>query len=561
MKRADPFEDSDAKKLQQDKLGELHAKMYTVLEQVFHHEDFREPQDEIISTLLLGRDVMAVLPTGKGKSLCFQLPSYILPGLTVVVSPLLALMKDQVDALNVLGVPATQISSSMTDSHNSSVLSSLIQDQIPYKMLYVTPERVAMPSFRSILSLLYEHGKLSLFAIDEAHCISQWGHDFRPDYRKLVSLKTEFPKVPMVALTATATPKVKADILEYLHLKDHAYFFTTFNRPEIRYEVREKSTLFMQDAIAYLRGQPANTCGIIYCQSRMGCEAFAAQLVSAGFNAAPYHAKLPVKRRRETQEAWTSGATDIVCATNAFGMGINKANVRFVIHETLPRTIEAFYQESGRAGRDGQPAASILYLNYSDFGMLKAFINSDDRNEKLKEGETAEAKRRRLEFKLEALGQMYTYGRTAECRRVYLLDYFGEKSDISLCGGTCDICGDVSGATIIKRSKDRPISTFFRPKPSGPPPKIESSGRDTFRNQFRAAIAQNMLVAPRKVMYLARREEDLIFKKYPENNLYRTEAKRRINEIVNSLDSLFNTDQLDEYSDEDDVVEVESVAV
>lgn len=551
---------AEAKRLQQEKSDQVRAEMYHVLETVFHHENFREPQDEIISAILERRDVMAVLPTGKGKSLCFQLPAYMLPGVTFVISPLLALMKDQVDALRALGIPAAQLSSSNTATQNDQILADLARLQVPWKLVYITPERIDNNIFRVTLRDLADRGQISLFAIDEAHCISQWGHDFRLSYTRLSYLKQTFPHVPMIALTATATPRVKEDIQQYLRLENHAYFFTTFNRPEIRYEVRWKNDDYLSNMVNYVKQQPSNTCGLIYCQSADKCTATANALVACGLSAAPFFAKMPVKRKREIQEDWTAGRIAIICGTTAFGMGINKANVRFVIHETMSRTVEGFYQESGRAGRDGQPALSLLYQSGGDYNMFKSFTHSDCQPRKGKEDDNPAARQQLLASKLRMLEAMFLYGKeSAKCRRAYLLNYFGEQSDPQLCSGTCDLCGHVSGKVYQPRPIERPVGSYFKPRPGaftaaelaepiGPPPNIDEAGRNTFRLKFRSVISQNMLVAPREVEFLARREEAAIFKQYPQNNLYRTEAQRRISKISKAGEPLYKRGELDEYS-------------
>ena len=551
---------AEAKRLQQEKADQVRAEMYHVLESVFHHENFREPQDEIISAILERRDVMAVLPTGKGKSLCFQLPAYMLPGVTFVISPLLALMKDQVDALRALGIPAAQLSSSNSVTQNDQILADLARMKVPWKLIYITPERIDNQVFRTTLRDLCDRGQISLFAIDEAHCISQWGHDFRLSYTRLSYLKQTFPHVPMIALTATATPKVKEDIQHYLRLENHAYFFTTFNRPEIRYEVRWKGDDYLSNMVNYVKQQPDNTCGLIYCQSADKCTAAANALVACGLSAAPFFAKMPAKLKREVQEDWTAGRIAIICGTTAFGMGINKANVRFVIHETMSRTVEGFYQESGRAGRDGQPALSLLYLSGGDYNMFKNFTHSDCQPKKGHESENPAARQQLLASKLRMLEAMFLYGKdSAKCRRVYLLNYFGEKSDMQLCSGTCDLCGHVSGKVYRPKQIERPVGSYFKPRPGaftaaelaepiGPPPTIDEAGRATFRLKFRSVISQNMLVAPREVEFLARREESAIFKQYPQNNLYRTEAQRRIVKISKAGEPLYKREELDEYS-------------
>lgn len=401
-----------------------------LLKQYFGFSSFRPLQKEIISDVLAGKDVFALLPTGGGKSLCFQLPALARPGLTVVVSPLIALMKDQVDALQAAGVPATYLNSSLAQGESRSRLRGLHNGE--FRLLYVAPERLMLSGFLEDL----KRWNVSLFAIDEAHCISEWGHDFRPEYRQLSKLRGLFPDVPMMALTATATARVRADILEQLHLRNPRTYVASFNRPNLTYRVAAKSEAYGQ-ILAFIR-ERRNESGIIYCQARKTVENLAAKLSEDGIRSAAYHAGLTPKQRALNQEAFLRDEVRVVCATIAFGMGINKPNVRFVIHYDLPRNIESYYQETGRAGRDGLPSECLLLFSPADRIKYSQFIEekTDPR-----EREVARAQ----------LEQMVHYAEDAQCRRVYLLNYFGEtylgektdsndSDDEPLNCGACDNC-------------------------------------------------------------------------------------------------------------------------
>ena len=381
--------------------GELRA----ALKNVFGFSSFRPLQEEIIRDVLEGKDVFALLPTGGGKSLCFQLPALILPGLTVVVSPLIALMKDQVDALQSAGVAATFLNSSLPAGESRPRLRGLHNGE--YRLLYVAPERLLLSGFLDDL----ERWKVSLFAVDEAHCVSEWGHDFRPEYRQLSTLRGRFPGVPMMALTATATGRVRQDIVEQLHLRSPACYTASFNRPNLTYRVSAKAGAYGQIQ-AFLKTRPRES-GIIYCQARKTAEQLADRLNADGIAAAPYHAGLEAVERSRTQEAFLRDEVRVICATIAFGMGINKPNVRFVIHHDLPRNIESYYQETGRAGRDGLPGECLLLFSPGDRMKYGRFI---DEKPDPKERETARAQ----------LELMVHYAECAGCRRAHLLNYFGE---------------------------------------------------------------------------------------------------------------------------------------
>ena len=376
-----------------------------LLKQYFGFTSFRPLQEEIIRDALAGRDTFALLPTGGGKSLCFQLPALVQPGLTVVVSPLIALMKDQVDALQAAGVPATFLNSSLAAGQSRERLRGLHNGE--FRLLYAAPERLMLSGFLSDL----QRWNVKLIAVDEAHCISEWGHDFRPEYRQLAQLRELFPSVPFMALTATATERVRADIVTHLKLREPRCYVASFNRPNLTYRVIAKNKPYDQ-LLDFLRARPKDG-GIVYCQSRKTAERVAANLTEDGVKARPYHAGLTPKERSEHQELFLRDDVRVICATIAFGMGINKPNVRFVVHYDLPKNIEGYYQETGRAGRDGLPSECVLLFSAGDVVKQTAFID-----EKPSPQEQQIAR--------EQLQQMVHYAECAGCRRRELLAYFGE---------------------------------------------------------------------------------------------------------------------------------------
>ncbi len=378
----------------------------SLLKQYFGFSGFRPFQENIIQDTLAGRDVFAVLPTGGGKSLCFQLPAMARPGLTVVVSPLIALMKDQVDALQASGVQATFLNSSLAAAEWRLRLRGLHAGD--YRLLYVAPERLMLPGFLEDLN----RWQVNLFAVDEAHCISEWGHDFRPEYRQISTLRSLFPKVPMMALTATATERVQTDILRQLRLTHPACYVASFNRPNLTYGVSAKAAAYRQ-VLAFVRGRHGQS-GIVYCQARKTAETLAARFAADGVAAAPYHAGLTAEQRSRNQEAFLRDEIRVVCATIAFGMGINKPNVRFVIHHDLPKNVESYYQETGRAGRDGLPSECLLLYSPGDRVKVGRFI---DEKPDAREREVARTQ----------LEQMVHYAEESACRRAFLLNYFGER--------------------------------------------------------------------------------------------------------------------------------------
>ena len=389
-----------------------------ILKRYFGHDAFRPLQEEIISESLDGRDVFALLPTGGGKSLCYQLPAILEEGLTVVISPLIALMKDQVDGLNANGIPATFLNSSLNKTEARKRYAKLFAGE--YTILYVAPERLTLSGFLDDL----KQWEVSRFAVDEAHCISEWGHDFRPEYRQLSNLRRLFPDLPFMALTATATDRVRTDILTQLRLKEPRTFVASFNRPNLNYQMETKQAVFQQ-ILKFVSSKPYES-GIIYCYSRKATESLADRLRQNGIEALPYHAGMTPLKRAENQEAFIRDEVKIICATIAFGMGIDKPNVRYVIHQDLPKNIEGYYQETGRAGRDGLPSDCILYFSPGDVAKQLQFI-ADKNNHKERDVATQQ------------LRQMVHYSESSECRRKVLLGYFSEEWTEGNCGN-CDNC-------------------------------------------------------------------------------------------------------------------------
>ncbi len=388
------------------------------LKKVFGFEAFRPNQEAIIENILNKKDVFAVMPTGGGKSLCYQLPARIMKGTIVVISPLISLMKDQVDAAAENGISAAFINSSLSPGEASAVYRRLRDHSL--ELLYIAPERFAIPGFQEILSAV----QVPLFAVDEAHCISEWGHDFRPDYLSLSGIAETFPDTPVAAFTATATKKVQEDIIGKLGLRSPFTVRASFNRPNLFYRVKAKRGLESQllEFLADHAGEP----GIIYRTTRDSVDALAGTLTDNGIKALPYHAGLTQKERKKNQEAFNRDEAGIIVATIAFGMGIDKSNVRFVIHADLPKNIEGYYQETGRAGRDGEPAECILFFGREDIPRIRYFIDRipDDRERAIA---------------TEKLYQMVRYASHNVCRRSHLLGYFGEDYGGESCNA-CDIC-------------------------------------------------------------------------------------------------------------------------
>ncbi len=387
------------------------------LKRVFGYESFRAPQDQIIDALMTGRDCFVLMPTGAGKSICFQIPAIIRPGVAIVVSPLISLMKDQVDGLRQNGVEAACYNSSLTSQEARQVLSDLGSGKL--KLLYVSPERLMMSEFQERLLTL----DISFFAIDEAHCVSQWGHDFRPEYVQLGSLRSKFEGIPFIGLTATADKVTREDVLLRLKLKNPAIFVSGFDRPNIRYTVVEKSQPLSQlDAFVQARSGDS---GIVYCLSRKRVDAITEYLQKKGISAAAYHAGYDATERSRVQEGFQKDEIQVVVATVAFGMGIDKPNVRYVVHYDLPKNMEGYYQETGRAGRDGLPSEALLLFGAGDIMSARRLIELGD-------NPTQKA------VELKKLNAMVEYAEAQVCRRRVILSYFGEYR-IGACDN-CDIC-------------------------------------------------------------------------------------------------------------------------
>ncbi len=392
---------------------------HNILFDVFGYKQFRDGQETVINELIAGRDALVVMPTGGGKSLCFQIPALVREGICIVVSPLISLMKDQVDTLRACGVAAAYLNSSLSYQEQNDIINSLHRGQL--KLLYVAPERLLRPDFIGRL----QHLPINLFAIDEAHCISSWGHDFRPEYAQLGNLKEYFPDIPLVALTATADHATQQDILQRLKLQDPLIEIRSFDRPNIEYLLIEKYRPLTQ-LFNYL-DQHKDESGIIYCTSRKRTEEIAGKLAAKGLNSRCYHAGLPLEERQNVQDLFIKDEVEIVVATVAFGMGIDKPNVRFVVHYEIPKNIESYYQETGRAGRDGLPAQAMLFYDPADPARIRSLLEKNPNQEQLR-------------IELHKLNTMVAFAEAQTCRRRVVLNYFGEYSPKAC--GNCDICLD-----------------------------------------------------------------------------------------------------------------------
>lgn len=413
-------------------------KALAVLKDYFGFDSFRAPQEDIINDIISGHDVLVLMPTGGGKSLCYQIPSMVRHGVGIVVSPLIALMEDQVAALKLQGINAAYYNSSLSSEAARTVLSQLHHDELD--LLYIAPERLVNQSFLDRLG----ECNIALFAIDEAHCISQWGHDFRPEYATLGLLKTHFPEVPIVALTATADQQTRQDIVAKLRYNPKKYV-ASFNRPNIYYKVVPKNNPIKQ--IGRFLESEAQQSGIIYCGTRNSVDRVASQLQEMGFKARGYHAGLSHTERREVQHLFRHDRIDVVVATIAFGMGIDKPNVRFVVHYDLPKNIEGYYQETGRAGRDGMPAQALLLYDAADSARLRSWII-----------DTPNEEQRRIETN--KLNHMLAFAEASHCRRQILLRYFDEPSDTQCM--YCDVCDNPPKTEDATIDAQKLLSCIFR---------------------------------------------------------------------------------------------------
>lgn len=394
--------------------------IHEILKTTFGYNSFRGEQEEIINTVISGTDALVIMPTGGGKSLCFQIPALVNKGLTIVVSPLIALMNDQVAALKQLDIKAATLHSNIDQGQTNQIYQDIAQGKI--KLLYVSPEKLLSEGFIKYLKTQ----PVSLFAIDEAHCVSVWGNDFRPEYVRLSKLKEEFPTIPIIALTATADTATQSDIIKQLKIDGCKKFLASFERKNIK-TASKSGQKRLQQIEAFLNGQEDN-CGIIYCLSRKSTEKIARSLVERGYKAEAYHAGLDPTKRRRVQEDFQNDSTKIVCATIAFGMGIDKPNIRWVIHYNMPKNIEGYYQEIGRGGRDGEPAEALLFYSWGDYLNLKKFIDEGDANQTFKEVQSAKLER------------MWQFATAMSCRTNLVLNYFGEYRNNEC--GHCDNCVD-----------------------------------------------------------------------------------------------------------------------
>ncbi|MGR5267122.1 DNA helicase RecQ [Vibrio astriarenae] len=412
-----------------------------VLKSVFGYDSFRHQQQSIIDTLVDGQDVLTLMPTGGGKSLCYQIPAIVRPGVGVVVSPLIALMKDQVDALQQVGVSAAYLNSTLSSYEQREVEDLIRREEI--QLLYIAPERLMMEQTLNLLS----ECRISLFAIDEAHCVSQWGHDFRPEYQQLSVLHQRFPQVPRIALTATADQRTKQEIISQLGLESAQVFVHSFDRANIRYHVSEPNNA-KNDLWSFISTSHPNDAGVVYCLSRKKVEETAEWLASKGRVALPYHAGLPVEKRNENQQRFLREEGVIIVATIAFGMGIDKPDVRFVAHLSLPKSMESYYQETGRAGRDGEPANAWMAYGMQDMVMQRQMVDNSEGNEAYKQ------------VQIQKLNALLGYCELVTCRRQTILAYFDEHLPKPC--GNCDNCLNPPTTWDGTQAAQKALSTVYR---------------------------------------------------------------------------------------------------